>query len=253
MNPIISINIITHNRWHYLQYTIKSIQDQNFKNWELIIVDDASSDNTKELIKNFLKDKRIKYFLVEKQKNIAAVRNIALSKSKGEYIAILDSDDLWIDKDKLNKQLDYLQNNKDVVLVGSGAVVIDQNGRELRRVLKPENDQEIRKDFLLKNPFYHSSVMYRKRQIVNCGGYSGDYKYCDDFDLWLRLKNLGSLYNSPEYMIKYREHVDNESVKNTRVAIKDVFKLMGKYRKEHKASRLIFLKKIWQKIKERFC
>ena len=252
MDPCISINIITYNRSKYLEQAIQSVFYQDFKNWELIIIDDASTDNTRDLVKKFLSDKRVRYFLVNKQKNISKLRNIALRKSLGKYIAVLDSDDLWFDGKKLSKQFNFLEKNEKIVLVGSGAVIVDKDGKEKNKIIKPINDIDVRKNFLLKNPFFHSSVMYRKKYVLSCGLYNEDINYGEDLELWLRLGKLGLFYNFPNYFIKYREHSDNESVKNTKLAVKNVLKIISKYRKDYKFSRFIFLQKIWQKIKEKF-
>ncbi len=251
MQPKISVNIITYNRAHYLNRAIISVLSQSFSDFELIIVDDASSDKTKELISSF-NDRRIRYFYVSKQKNIPAVRNIALSKSSGEYIAVLDSDDIWLDIEKLEKQINFLKSNSDYVLVGSGAIVIDEKGNEKRKTLKPKNNQDIRKDFLLKNPFFHSSVLYKKDIAMKYGGYNEDIIYGEDLDLWLHLGQLGKLYNFSEFFIKYREHSGNESVINFSKAVKGVFQIIKKYRKVYGFNRLIYIKKIWQKIREKF-
>lgn len=246
--PLVSVNIITHNRAGYIGEAIKSVLGQNFKDLELIIVDDASTDNTKEVVESFLSDERVKYFPLDKQKNIATLRNIALSKSVGEYIAILDSDDLWCDDNKIARQVNFLKENNNIVMVGSGATIIDSNGKEKRKAPKPVNDKDIKKIFLIKNPFFHSSVLYRKNSIINLGGYNEDLKYCDDFDLWIRLNEKESFYNFPDFFIKYREHSDNESVKNFWRAVKEVLFVIKKHRKRSGFGVFVFIKKIFNKI-----
>lgn len=248
--PKVSVNIITHNRSKYIAEAIRSVLKQDFLDLELIIVDDASADNTAEVIKPFLSDKRVSYFLLPKQKNIAAVRNFALNKSQGEYVAVLDSDDLWNEDRKVSLQYDFLENNPDISLVGTGAIIIDSFGVEKRKTLKPSTDKDIKEIILLKNPFFHSSVMYRKKVIASFGGYGENLKYCDDFDLWLRLNSTEKFYNFPEFWIKYREHSDNESVKNFWRAVKEVALVIIRYRKKFNFSFSIFFKKILQKFKD---
>lgn len=246
--PLVSVNIITHNRANYIGEAINSVLNQDFKDLELIIVDDASTDNTKDVVSSFLVDERVKYFPLEKQKNIATIRNIALSKSVGEYIAILDSDDLWCDEKKITKQVDFLKENKDIVMTGSGAIIIDSTGKEKRKTSKPVNDKDIKNIFLVKNPFFHSSVLYRKSSIINLGGYNEDLKYCDDFDLWIRLNEKEKFYNFPDFFIKYREHSDNESVKNFWRAVKEVLFVIKKHRRKSGFGIFVFIKKIVNKI-----
>lgn len=246
--PQVSVNIITHNRATYIADAIKSALRQDFSDLEIIIVDDASTDNTAEVIKPFLSDKRVNYFLLPKQKNIAAVRNFALSKSQGKYIAVLDSDDMWSEDKKTSQQHDFLENNPDISLVGTGATIIDSLGAEKRKILKPSTDEDIKKVILLKNPFFHSSTMYRREIIMGFGGYGENLKYCDDFDLWLRLNATEKFYNFPEFWIKYREHSDNESAKNFWRAVKEVFLTIKKYRKETGFGFFIFFKKVLNKL-----
>ncbi len=252
MNSLISINIVTHNRERYLTGAIQSVLNQDYKNWELIIIDDASTDNTAKLIELFLSDNRIKYYLVEKQKNISCVRNIALSKSNGEYIAVLDSDDVWEDKSKLTKQVEFMEKNRYVVIVGSAASTINNIGKELKTITKPVFDEDIRKDFLTKNPFFHSSVIFRKEEVNNIGGYNEEIRYGEDLDLWLRLGKIGKLYNFITPFIKYRVHDDNESSKHPMKAILDVFKVINQNRRKYSAGRVVFLRKIFGKLFDTF-
>jgi len=246
--PLISCVIITHNRARYIGEAIKSILAQDFKDLELIIVDDASADNTPEIVKPFLADGRARYFSLPKQPNIAAVRNFANRQARGKYIAVLDSDDFWCDSQKLSRQYEFLENHPAIVMAGSSAIIIDPEGKEKRRAVKPSSDAGIKKVFLLKNPFFHSSLMYRKDAILALGGYDEKLKYCDDFDLWLRLSEKEYFYNFPNFFIKYREHADNESVKNFWRASREVWSIIRRYRKKFKVGLAVFGKKIFQKI-----
>jgi glycosyltransferase involved in cell wall biosynthesis len=252
MSAKISIITITHNRGPLLVQAIESVLAQKFPDWELVIIDDASTDNTKELVQKYLTDTRVKYAQIAKAASVPAVRNAAWPYVGGEYIAVLDSDDIWCDDGKLAKQYAYLQAHPEVVLVGSGAIVIDGNGRELSRIVKPETDAAIRQDFFLKNPFFHSSVLYRYAPVRQLGGYDEQINFGEDLDLWLRLGQVGQLYNSPELLIKYRIHEDNAAKKNYWGAIVDVWRLIKKNRRFYGADRLTFLKKIVGKFSEAF-
>jgi glycosyltransferase involved in cell wall biosynthesis len=250
MNQLISINLITHNRAKYLPQAIQSVLDQEYSNWELIIIDDASSDETKEVIGAFLFDERIKYFLVAKQKNIAAVRNIALSKSQGGYLAVLDSDDKWVDSGKLAKQVSFLNNNQSVVLIGTSAQIINENNEEIDKIIKPITDEGIKKEFFIKNPFFHSSILVRKEQVDNIGGYSESLSFGEDLDLYMRLGEKGLFANLEDICVAYRSHSDNEAKKNTLKAITDVFRIIANNRKRYKKNIFIYFNKAWQKMRE---
>ena len=104
MNNLVSIIMPSYNTAKFISDSINSVLSQTYSNWELIIVDDCSSDNTDEIVSPFLSDKRIKYLKNEKNSGAAVSRNYALREAKGKWIAFLDSDDLW-EKDKLQKQI----------------------------------------------------------------------------------------------------------------------------------------------------
>ncbi len=250
MNTLVSINIVTHNRANYIVDCIRSILNQSYHNWELIIIDDASTDNTYEVIKFFLTDKRIKYFLVDKQDNIAKVRNIAFKKSAGEYMAILDSDDQWFDRDKLKKQVDFLDNNLDYALVGGAAQIINSEDDVIEIVNKPVTDREIKKDFFTKNPFFHSSILIRSNIFNILGGYDEKFSFGEDMDLCLRAGKEHKLYNLPDVVISYRKHNDNEAKKHSKAAIMDVFKIIGKNRRAYKTNIFVYVKKVLFKLRE---
>lgn len=250
MNIPISVIIVTYNRSKLLIKAIDSVLNQKFTEFELIIIDDASNDDTEEVIKIYLGDKRVRYIKNEKGNSIAQVRNYAWQYVHGEYIAVLDSDDIWCNDLKLTMQYEYLKNHPEVVLIGGGSILINEKGEELSRIMNPVNDEEIRKDFMVKNPICHSTVMYRYDAVKKLGGYDEKIKYGEDLDLWLRMGKIGKLHNLPEYLIKYRVHHDNESSKHFWEAIFDVLKVIGKNRKEYGVGWIIYFKKIIQKFME---
>ena len=250
MSISVSVIIITHNREKFLPFAIESVLRQKFSSFELIIIDDASTDKTEELVKKYLSDSRVRYVKIPKAKSIAQVRNSAWPYVHGKYIAVLDSDDIWLDDLKLAKQFEYLENHPEIVILGSGAVLIDDEGREIGQVIKPISDKEIKNNFLVKNPFFHSSVMYPYELIKKIGGYDENIHYSEDFNLWLQFGKIGELYNFSEAMIKYRVHKDNESSKHFFGAIIDVFKVIARNRKKYGLGFSVFFKKIFGKGSE---
>ncbi|HZJ18147.1 MAG TPA: glycosyltransferase family A protein, partial [Patescibacteria group bacterium] len=158
--PKVSVNIITHNRKILLQKAIKSVLSQSFEDFELIIVDDGSTDNTEVVVSQF-QDKRIKYKKLTKQKTVTDVRNKALDISSGKYIALLDDDDVWIDNDKLKKQVYFLNKHPDYVLIGTGAIVVNEDGNEKYRFLNPQEDEKIKDNMLSRCLFVNSSTMFK--------------------------------------------------------------------------------------------
>lgn len=250
MSPLISINIVTHNRAHYIVDAIQSVLKQSYANWELIIIDDASTDNTYEVVHPFLKDGRIKYLIVSKKDNIAQVRNIALNESIGDYIAVLDSDDKWTDVDKLKKQVSFLENNLDHALIGGAAEIIDANDNVIEIIKKPLTDEEIKKDFFSKNPFFHSSILVRANILKLMHGYDEAFSFGEDMDLCLRIGREHKLCNLSDPIVSYRRHDDNEATKHSKAAVLDVFRIIKKNRKAYNANIFIYLKKVLVKLRE---
>ncbi|MDP1728620.1 MAG: glycosyltransferase family 2 protein, partial [archaeon] len=200
---LITIILPTYNGVKWIEKAIQSVLAQSFINFEFIIINDGSIDNTEEIVLKFeQQDRRIKYFKNEHNLGVQRTRNLALNKAQGKYIAEIDQDDQWVDKDKLKKQVEFLENNKEYVLIGTGVVVIDGNGMEIARYLMPETDLEIRKKILRANCFIHSSVLYRTKLVKEMGGYN-PVKMSEDHDLWLRLGRRGKFMNSQEYSVKY--------------------------------------------------
>src|SRR3989344_8883541 len=169
---LISIITITRNRAGFISEAIESALEQSFPDWELIVIDDASEDDTREIVEEYIvRDSRIKYFRNDERLYISKSRNKALGLAQGEYVAVLDSDDVWSDRDKLKKQYEFLERNKDYVLVGGGVIVIDEFGKETRRYFNRESDENIRGKILFQNQFAHSSVMFKRDVALKVGGY----------------------------------------------------------------------------------
>ena len=216
--PRVSIIIPTYNRVDMLEKAIESVFAQSYTDWELIIIDDASTDETEERMKKLaISDKSVNYMRIPKivGKGISEYLNIGLRNSKGEYIARIDDDDYWCHKHKLKMQVDFLDNNPEYVVVGGGVILVDENGEELFKYLKKETDEEIRNFALFSNPFTHATVMFRKSVAMKLGGYKS-LKHVEDMELWLRMGKVGKLYNFKEYFITYMTAGQNKSFQQQR-------------------------------------
>lgn len=213
-NPLVSITICTYNRTDMISKAIYSALDQTYENIEIIIVDDASTDNTEELIKGLQKkDSRIKYFKNKKNLNIAGTRNKTVRFSNGKYIAILDSDDFWTDKEKLHKQVKFLEENPDYALIGSSANQINKEGNLVGEIINLTEDKEIKENLLVKNEFVHSTVLYRKDVIEEFNLFDKNKSPFEDYDLILKIGKKYKLKNLKEKTISYRVHLGGESKK----------------------------------------
>ena len=235
MNILVSIVMPTFNRADTLSLAIESILKQTYSKWELIIVDNESTDNTKDIVTKYsAKDERIRYYFVKKSNNkgISDYLNYGIKIAKGKYIARLDDDDEWNVPDKLQKQVEFLELNEDFVIVGGGAIMVDRNRKEIFKFYKRNSDSEIRENALLANPFWHNTVMFRKKDVLELGGYK-NYRFVEDWDLWLRMGQKGKFYNFREYFSLYMNAGQNLSTNNQKLAAKTILKLIKKYRNEY--------------------
>jgi len=232
--PLVSIVIATFNREKYIKRAIESILNQTYKNIEVIIVDGGSTDNTKEVIQPYLSDQRFRY-LYKKDKSPAEGRNNGIKISRGKYIAILDSDDFWCDEQKLEKQVKFLEEHPDYVLVGGGAIAIDEKGKERYRVLPPERDEEIRKVILFDCVFPHGTVVFKKSDWELAGHYDlrSELGFSEDWNLWLKLGELGKFYNFQEYFLYYTQTKQGRTQYLRRQSARFNLELRMKYRNKY--------------------
>jgi len=225
----------TYNRAGVLPRAIESVLSQSLTDWELIIVDDASTDETPRVLAAFAaRDPRI--IVMRNQKNnypdISKTLNDGMAKARGKYIARLDDDDYWVDDQKLQKQLSFLDKHPDYVVVGSGMVIVDATGRELSRYAKREKDEDIRSTALFANPFSHTTVLFRAEVARVVHGY-GNWRYAEDWDLWLKMGMKGKLYNFPEYMTAYTMAGQNKSFTYQRAQSRMMLQLISAHKKEY--------------------
>lgn len=212
MIPKISIIMITRNRASFLPQAIKNAQNQSFADWELIISDDDSNDATGAILTQVTAiDGRIKYHKNAPVLGVSGNRNKALSLAKGEYAAVLDSDDFWLDKDKLQKQYTFLENNPDYVLIGSNIKIIDEKGNFIKETTFATEDIEIRKKILKDNQIPHSTTLIRVESIKKVSGYDNKLSCVEDLDLFLKLGQLGKFKNLPEITTVYTRHTGGYS------------------------------------------
>ncbi len=232
--PKISIVILTYNRVGLLPKAINSVVGQSFRNWEIIIIDDCSSDGTEKYARALaLKDKRIKYFRNEFNLGIARSRNRGVAFASGEYIAMLDSDDYWIDKDKLKKQANYLDGHPNVGLIGTAIRCEDESGKILKEDIYAISNKEIRSRILLKNQFAQSSVLFRKQAYVTAGGYDETLSLAEDYDLWLKIGRDWKLMNLPGVMTAYLVHSGGITKERKFQIISATDMIVRRYRKDY--------------------
>jgi len=206
--PRVSVIIPTYNRKEYVQEAIDSVLAQTYTDYEIIVIDDGSSDVTGEALRARYGD-RIRYIWQENQGESAA-RNYGIGISQGEFVALLDSDDLWL-PDKLAKQIDVLDRNPDKVLVFTASWKIDATGRRLESLPVCSNVDESQltlESLCLKNAMGYavSTVLIRRHTLELVGRFDPTIRYGEDWDLWLKLRRQGEFISLNEPLACYRQH-----------------------------------------------
>lgn len=229
MIPTVSVIMPTYNRGKYIAKAIESVLFQTFQNFEIIIIDDGSTDNTKEILQKYLQDKRIKY-IYQKNQKVSKARINGIKNCSGKYIALLDSDDYWIDNKKLEKQVNFFQKNPDCVLQSGGIIRVLENGKEISKILNPESDREIRQGMLLSCLFVPSAAIFKKDSYEKVGGFNKDSDLSEDWELFMQLGNVGKLHNHGEYFTAYLQGFQNRSNFNRRKNLKYNLSLIKKYK-----------------------
>lgn len=221
----------TFNRAHLIDRTIESVRAQSVTDWELIVADDGSSDQTPhKLLEWQQEEKRIVYLPSNTNVGISRNYNRGLRVAKGDYVAMIDDDDPWIDKNKLQTQIEFLDTHNEFVGCGGGVIVIDHTGKELYRYLKPETDEQIRKYMLFSNPMANSTTIFRRSAGEQVGWYDESIRYSGDRDFWMKMALIGKLYNFPEYFSYYTMTGQNASIANMRPHLKTSLMVMQRYK-----------------------
>lgn len=212
--PAISVVMAVYNGGDYLSYAIESILQQTWSDFEFIIINDGSKDKTAFILDKYAKqDPRIK-IISRENRGLVASLNEGLDESKADLIARMDADDIAL-YTRFAYQYDFLKNNKDVVCVGSDPIIIDEDGDELIHLKTPSKDEDIQQKLLAGHcPIEHPSVMFRKDVAVKLGGYRKEFETAEDYDLWLRMGEIGKLANINKPLIKYRYLNSSISAKN---------------------------------------
>ena len=203
--PKVSVVLPVYNGEKYLAQAIESILIQTLGDFELIIVDDGSTDQSPRIINSF-QDSRIRV-LRQSNQRLAHSLNNGIRASRGDYIARMDADDI-AEKERLRLQAEFLDEHSDYVLVGTNALVMDEDGVGLYTTDYPQDDNDLREMLVTAgiNPFVHGSVMFRKKAAVTCGLYTTRWlnNIIEDLLLWRRIVQMGKVANLPDVLYRYR-------------------------------------------------
>lgn len=237
-NVKVSVIIPSYNHEKYISYAIDSVLNQSFTDFELLIIDDCSTDESAKVIRSY-QDSRIKVFSHDVNVGVVATLNELISKSRGEYIAVLGSDDIW-NKEKLEKQIAILDQNKNIGACFSHAEIINGNNKPYSDVQMHHMDvffennknqaEWLRRFYNKGNCLCHSSLLIRKSVHDQLGVYNPVYNQLHDLDMWIRLICRHEIYILEEVLVQYRKvgtkSISSDTIVNNIRTINEVNHLM---------------------------
>jgi glycosyltransferase involved in cell wall biosynthesis len=230
-HPKVSVLMPVYNAERYLKQAIDSILDQTFTDFELIAINDGSTDKSGQIL-DYYKDIDGRVIVVQREnRGLVATLNEAIQLAKGEYLARQDSDDISFST-RFEKQVEVLEANENVVLVSGGFEVFDEQDEYLYREVLPTDDEDIKRAMYLRNPIGHGSVMFRKAACIEAGMYGDKAGPTEDFELWSRLAKLGKFSAVEGAAYHWRVNTQGITSNNN--------KLQAQLMKEH-------INNIWQK------
>jgi glycosyltransferase involved in cell wall biosynthesis len=218
-SPAVSVIMAVRDGQQWLQHAVDSILTQTFSNFELLIIDDGSSDKTPNILADYrARDRRV-IVIPQAREGLVRALNRGLARARAPFVARLDADDVALPQ-RLQHQLSYFEERPKTNLLGTWAQVIDGFGRP-KRLLRPAVDGRILLQTLARtNPFIHSSVMFRTVIARKLGGYHLPFEAAEDYDLWLRFSEIGDIAILPEVLIQYRRHISSVTARR---AVTQVF------------------------------
>ena len=247
-NPKVSVLMpIYKTKEEHLREAIDSILSQTFKDFEFLILDDCPSDDREDIVKSY-QDERIKYIKNEHNLGITPSRNKLIDMAKGEYLAVMDHDDISLPK-RFEKQVAYLDKNSAVGIVGCWAVSFPEE----KKYYFPKDDKKIKETLMSYCSILHPSSMIRKKILIqNKIQYEEEFSPAEDYNLWITLIKYTKFANIPQVLFKYRWHDTNTTRlsfdKQEKAAQQIKEKAHKMYPKIYKATLSIFIPKIYIKL-----
>ncbi len=216
MSVKVSVIMSVYNGEKYVKTSVESILTQTFKNFELIIINDGSTDRTPDLLGSY-QDARIR---IIHQENLGLTKSLnkGISLAHGEYIARMDADDISFPR-RLERQVQFMEDNLDIGVVGTAYYEIDDQGRIVGKRVFPLSDDRLRKALIRYNPLFHGSVMIRRTVFERVGLYNECFLKSQDYELWFRVAKHFRLANLPEPLMMRRYGAANISVASEREQI----------------------------------
>ena len=196
----------------YFDQTVESVLSQSFRDFEFLMINDGDPEESERIRERF-PDPRIR-IINQPRDTVARKRNRGLHEARGEIIAVIDSDD-FCEPGRLEKQMAFLRDNPDHVLVGSALRYVNEKSETVGHRVYPKTHEEIRRTIVRTNCIAQPAVMARRQALIDAGGYTDEFPWTEDYDLWIRLARTGKLHNLEEPLLAYRLH--SQAAKNVRM------------------------------------
>jgi glycosyltransferase involved in cell wall biosynthesis len=225
---LVSIYIVNHNYAKYLEQSINSVLNQDFKNYHLMIIDNGSTDNSQEILQKFQNQEEIDV-IFRKNKGLTVANNIALKMSQGRYIMRLDADD-YLEPNALRLMFQKLEDNPELALVFPDYWNVDETGKIINRVRRHDFNEEVT---LLDLPAHGACTMIRREILEDLGGYDENFSRQDGFDLWLKTVHKFKVSNINKPLFYYRRH-NNNLTNNEKLLLETRAKIIHKHVKDRK-------------------
>lgn len=228
--PLVSVIMPVYNAEKYISFAIESVINQSYKNWELIIVDDCSTDKSWEIISRYQKKypKKIITKKLRKNRNSGGdwAGNEAYYLSSGKYIARMDADDV-MHPERLIKQVKFMEKNKNIAVLGTCAHIIDSKGEITGKKMQPAKNRDIYRQYIINHPMINPSVMFRRSLLLDKKElYKIKYAHNNDLYSFLKMITNGRKFaNLQEKLVYYRVHGNNDSLRNFKKCFWNTFKI----------------------------
>lgn len=213
--PLISVILPVYNAEKYLVEALESLRYQTYPHFEVIAIDDGSTDNSYRILKQFEKiDARFRIYKNAKNLNIANTLNRGIKLAKGRFIARMDADDIAL-PNRFTQQITFLKDHPNVVVLGGQCKTMDVSGKLIGRKLFPVSDKQIRESLYTSNPIQHPTIMIDKALLPkDFGWYNPQLPPAEDYDLFFRIGQYGKYHNLPKFLLIYRQYLGSNTFKN---------------------------------------
>jgi len=204
--PLLTVLMAVHNGLPYLAASLESMARQTYRDFEFLLIDDASTDGSSELMQSWAeRDPRIRLLRQEENRGLTASLNVGLREARGTWIARQDADDISHPR-RLELQMAEIGRRPELILLGTNGWLINEDSRPCGLINAPCGDEGLRWSVVFYNPFLHGSVCFHREKIVALGGYDPRFRVAQDYDLWIRVLRHWPADNLRQRLIQYRVH-----------------------------------------------